>query len=236
MALCPGLPGWAGTRRNTHPPSWSGWSSSSLYQRLPSTMIHRILLVQITCLAISLHNLFPCPLWSTSWSGALHLLFHTFLHPISDFFCSTCPYRWYCRNLFCCSINIISSIPSLSLDSLLGTLSFTLILHIHLTILISADWSAISFSFLTGHVSLPCSMPLCTQLLCSLPLLSSDISLLVSNGTNCLNLFHPIQILAFTAASASPSTLNISPRYQNYPLPPDLRWHQYPLLYDLYWL
>ena len=32
------------------------------------------------------NNLFPCPLWSTSWSGALHLIFHTFLHPISVFF------------------------------------------------------------------------------------------------------------------------------------------------------
>jgi len=28
-----------------------------------------------------LHNLFPCPLWSTSWSGAIHLIFRTFLHP-----------------------------------------------------------------------------------------------------------------------------------------------------------
>jgi len=65
----------------THPPSWS---SSNLYQLLPSTMIHSIL-VQITCLAIFLHNLFPCALWSTSWSGAFHLIFHTFLHPISVF-------------------------------------------------------------------------------------------------------------------------------------------------------
>jgi len=61
-------------------------------------------------------------LWSTSWSGALHLIFHTFLHPISVFF-SFCPYH---RNMFCCSINIISSIPSLCLNSLLGTLSFYL--------------------------------------------------------------------------------------------------------------
>jgi len=49
----------------THPPSWS----SSLYQLLPSTTIHSILPVQITCLAIFLHNLSPHPLWSTSWSG-----------------------------------------------------------------------------------------------------------------------------------------------------------------------
>jgi len=67
----------------TDPPSWS---SSNVYQLLPSTAIHSILLVQITCLAIFLHNLFPCPLWSTSWSGALHLIFHTFLQPISLLF------------------------------------------------------------------------------------------------------------------------------------------------------
>ena len=64
----------------THPPSWS---SSNLYQLLPSTTIHSILLVRITCLAIFLHNLFPCPFWYTSSSGALHPVFHTFLHPIS---------------------------------------------------------------------------------------------------------------------------------------------------------
>ena len=54
---------------------------------------------------------------------------------------------------------------------------------------------------------------ICTQLLYSLPLLINDISLLVSNGTSWLNLFHPICILASTAASAFPSTLNMSPKY-----------------------
>jgi len=34
----------------------------------------------------SLHNPFLYPLSSTSWSGALHLIFHTFLHPISLLF------------------------------------------------------------------------------------------------------------------------------------------------------
>jgi len=38
----------------THPPSWS---SSNHYQLLPSTTIHSILPVQITCLAIFVHNL-----------------------------------------------------------------------------------------------------------------------------------------------------------------------------------
>jgi len=72
----------------THQPSWS---SPNLCQLLPSTTIHSILPVQIACLAIFLHNLCPCPLWSTSWSGALHLIFHTFLHPISVFFLQHMP-------------------------------------------------------------------------------------------------------------------------------------------------
>jgi len=56
---------------------------------------------------------------------------------------------------------------------------------------------------LTGQVSLPCNMLLLTQLLYNLPLMIRDTSLLVSSGTNCLNLFQPILILACTAASAS---------------------------------
>jgi len=79
----------------------------------------------------SVHVLFGLPLGlepSTSYS----ILFFT--QSLSSFR-NTCPYH---RNLFCCSINIILSIPSLSLYSLVGTLSFTLTLHIHLTILISA--------------------------------------------------------------------------------------------------
>ena len=50
-------------------------------------------------------------------------------------------------------------------------------------------------------VSLPCNILLRTQLLYNLPLTVNDISLLVSNGTNCLNLFHPIRILVSTAAT-----------------------------------
>ena len=60
----------------------------------------------------SFHVLFGLPLGlgpSTSYS------IHFFMQSVSSFR-STCPY--HC-NLFCCSINIISSIPSLSLNSLL---------------------------------------------------------------------------------------------------------------------
>jgi len=82
------------------------------------------------------------------------------------------------------------------LNSLLGTLSFILMPHIHLTILISACWNATSFSLLTGQVSLPCNILLCAQLLYNFPLTVNDISLLVSNDTNCLSLYHPTGILA----------------------------------------
>jgi len=67
----------------------------------------------------SFHVLFGLPLGlepSTSYS------IHFFTQSLSSFR-STCPYH---RNLFCCSINITSSIPSLSLNSLLGTLIFYL--------------------------------------------------------------------------------------------------------------
>jgi len=104
--------------------------------------------------------------------------------------------------------SIASSCSNYVLGNLFAQpLSFTLTLHIHQTNLISAHCSATSFSFLTGQVSLLCSILLRTQLLYSLLLLINDISLLASNDTNCLNLFHPIRILA----SASPSTLSISP-------------------------
>jgi len=154
---------------------------------------------------ISFQPLFGPPLHlSSSTSYSIHF----FTQSLSSF-CSKCPYH---RNLFSCSTEIMSSNPSPSLSPLLGTLSCSLMPHIHLTILIFARWSATTFSFLMGQFSFPCNILLCTQLLYNLPLTINDISLLVSNGTNCLNLFHPIQILVSTTASASPSTLNMSPK------------------------
>jgi len=97
--------------------------------------------------------------------------------------------------LFCCSTEIISSHPSLSLNSLLRVLCFTLTSHIHLMILIDARWSATAFSFPTGQISLPCNILLYTQQLYNITLTMNDISLLVNNGNNCLYLFHPIWIL-----------------------------------------
>jgi len=78
----------------THPPSWS---SSNLYQLLPSTMIHSILPVEIVCLAIFLHNLSTSSLvYLLVWSPPPHipyisspnqcLLFITHAHTIATCF------------------------------------------------------------------------------------------------------------------------------------------------------
>jgi len=137
----------------------------------PSTAIHGILPVQF------MPSLVYLLVTSTSYS------IHFFTQSLSSFR-SKCPNH---HNLFCCSIEIMSSNPSLSLDSLLGTLIFYLNsshppdhshlcpLNCHLTV----------FSYRPGL-----SILLHTQLLYNLPLTINDISLLVSNGTNYLNLFH----------------------------------------------
>ena len=70
----------------------------------------------------SVHVLFGLPIGiepSTSYS------IRFFIQSVSSFH-NTCPYH---HNLLGCSIKIVSSIPSLSLNSLLGILSFTLTLH-----------------------------------------------------------------------------------------------------------
>jgi len=56
-----------------------------LYLLSPSTMIHRTRPVQFTCLTVFLHNFCPSLVWSTSWSGTLHVILHAFLHPVIVF-------------------------------------------------------------------------------------------------------------------------------------------------------
>ena len=196
-------------QKKTFTRSHPSWSTYFLYHLSPFATVHGILFIQLTCLTVLLNNLFPGPLWSSPRSWTLNFILHAFLHPIIVTFSQHMPISTQPVLL---QYQAMSSRPSLSLSSLLGSLSFSLTPHIHLTILISARWSATTFSFLTGQVSLPCNVLLRTQLLYNLPLIIKDTSLLVSSGTNCLNLFQPFLILASTAASASPSTLNVSPR------------------------
>jgi len=68
---------WDGTNTHSHP----SWSSDILYQLLPSSTIHSVLLVQFTCLTVLFHNLSPGPLWS----GTLCFILHTFLPPLIIF-------------------------------------------------------------------------------------------------------------------------------------------------------
>jgi len=123
-------------------------------------------------------------------------------------FCNTCPYH---HKLFCYSMYRDYVIILVSQPFTWISISFSFMPHIHLTILISACWSDTTFSFFTGQVSPPCSILLCTQPLYNFLLTINDTSLLVSSDASCLNLFHPVQILVSTAASTSPSTLNMSP-------------------------
>jgi len=67
------------------------WLSAIRCQLLPSTMIHRICPVKFMWLTVFLHNLSPSPLWSTFWSGTLHFILHTFLHPVIVFFLQHMP-------------------------------------------------------------------------------------------------------------------------------------------------
>ena len=119
-ALCPGLLGWAGTKRNIHPLTYPD-HHQTFYHLLPSTTIRSVVVpVQFTVLdnlfcTTSLHGLCGLPL---GLEPSISYSIHFFSQSVSSFR-STCPY--HC-NLFCCSINIISSVPSLSLSSLLGTL------------------------------------------------------------------------------------------------------------------
>ena len=129
-AICPGLPGWAGTRRNTHP--------------LTILINHHPIFISFFHLPRSIaSSLFKLHAWQSFCTTSLHVLFglppglepstsysiHFFTQSVSSFR-STCPYH---RNLFCCSINIISSIPSLSLNSLLGTPSFVCVFYLNIT-------------------------------------------------------------------------------------------------------
>ena len=117
----------------------SGTTRVSRYQKKHSPTHHpdhHPIFISFFHLPRSIVSLFRLHAWQSSCTTLFHVLFglHLGLEPSTSYsihfftqsvscFRSICPYH---RNLFCCSINIISSIPSLSLNSLLGTLSFTL--------------------------------------------------------------------------------------------------------------
>ena len=132
---------------------WSGITRVGRYQKKHSpTHIHpdhRASFITFLHLQGSMaSSLFNLRAWQSSCTTSFQVFFglllglepstscsiHFFTQSSSSFR-NTWPYQ---RSLFCCNTNAMSSTPSLSLSSLLGSLSFSLTPHIHLTILISA--------------------------------------------------------------------------------------------------
>jgi len=102
----------------------------------------------------------------------IYMVMHTFIHPIIIAFLQ---HMSIPSQPVLGSTNVMSSIHNLSLSSLQWPL-------------ISARWSATSFSFLTDHVSLPYNILFGTQLLYNLSLLPSSYlrRCSQSNFTYCL--------------------------------------------------
>jgi len=114
----------------------------------------------------------PSFLPPTSTSYTFNFIIHAlFTHSFSSLL-TTCPYH---LNPNFAAWLISSSIsPSTHYTA-------TLTPHIHLVILISAN-----FSFFTGQVSPPCNIKLCTQLVLNLPLIRA-VSILADRCTSCLS-------------------------------------------------
>jgi len=154
-----------------HSPTHLSWQSSNLYQLLPSTTIHSILPCQFKCLRIfstaSLQVFLGLPLGldpSTSYS-----IVHTLLHPISVFFAT------HAHTIATC-FAVVPKLYHIFPVSLSQLCTWDFIFYLNIIPCSSLlAWSAKSFSFLTGQVSLPCSILFCIQLqlLYSLPLLIS---------------------------------------------------------------
>jgi len=124
-ALWRRLPRWADTRRNIHP-----LTNSYHHPTFSISFFHLLRSISSSLFNYVLDNLFAQSLSKSSLVYFLVWSPHFFAQSVSSFR-NTCPYH---RSLFCCSTTIIPSIPrflvSLCLNSLLGTLSFTLTSHI----------------------------------------------------------------------------------------------------------
>jgi len=120
VCVCPGLPRWAGTRRNIHP------LTRHIHPDHQTSFINYIHLLR--SIASSLFNLrawqsssttflqSPDSLWSSSWSETLYFILHTFLHPNHHLFAT------HAHTIAACSA-VIPMLCHLSLISLSVCLS-----------------------------------------------------------------------------------------------------------------
>jgi len=105
-----------------------------------------------------------------------HHSIHFFTQSLSSFR-NTCSYH---RNLFCCSTEIMSSNPSLSLSTLYLELCLAVSCHTSIQPFSSLPAEVPPHFPLTGQVSLPYNILLRTQLLYNLPLTFNDTGMQAS--------------------------------------------------------
>jgi len=158
----------------------------------PTHPDHRTSFINFLHSILCVHCVLDSPLWQPlSRSSVVFLLV---LDPLLHTPCISSPSHYllfvghaHTIEACCAVIPTLCHLYLISLSAPYLEICLSLTPHIHLTILISARWSDTSFSFLTGQISLPCNILLRTQLLYNLRLII--MSLLVSSGSNCLNLF-----------------------------------------------
>jgi len=156
------------------------------------------------------HNHCPSLLWSTSWSGTLHFILHTFLHPITVLFATH-------AHTNATYFAVVPRLCHLILVSLSTLYLRTLIFYLNATLPLSSLLAEVlpHFLFLQARSHFHATYYFAHNR-CTISVSLWMTTLLVSYGTNCLNLFHPIQILASTTEHfQSPSTFNTSLKKQN---------------------
>ena len=92
-------------------------------------------------------------------------------------------------------------------------------LHLHLTILVLFLSGPITSSFLTGQVSLPCSIMLPAHAQKNLPFAPDSKTVLANKGTKTINLLHSFLILVSilsTAGLVTPICDQITKRFHNF--------------------
>jgi len=119
MVLWPGLPGQVSTKRNIH-----SLTPILIINHPLSTSSYLFNL----CTSVFLYHLSPGRPWSTSWSGTLHFMLYTFLHPIIH--CLL--FATLAHTITTCSTVVprLCHLLLVSLSTLLGTLSSTIMSHI----------------------------------------------------------------------------------------------------------
>ena len=158
-------------------------------------------------------NLSPGPLWSSSWYWTLYFILHEFLHPVINHHLL---FAAHAHTNAACS----AAIPMLCHLYLLS-LSAP---YLEICLLANCHTSTWPFSFVLAevipHFRLTSMQHTASHTtMYNLPLIINDTSILVSSGTNCLNLFQPIQHLHPHSACHLGN--------KTYPLTSTLHWPQY---------